>query len=111
MMLDLPRAPDGETLRQRLQSVERVTGVAESGLRLEVPPSCTQLWDTYLGLAAARRSGTSAQALVWADIAAWCALYQVHLTAWELDTLTAMDNAALGALHQAQAEDRALPNH
>lgn len=96
--------PDGTTQRDVLLSAERVSGKPESGLRIEIPPSCAELWSTFLGLAGQRRAGMStAQPLVWADIEAWCALYQVQLSAWELDTLIDMDAAGRTALAEEQA--------
>lgn len=97
------KRPDGTTLRDVLLSSEKASGRPESGLRIDIPPSCTELWDTFCGLASRRRSGMSAQPLVWADIEAWCALYKTQLSAWEIDTLCDMDSAGLRAVAEEQA--------
>lgn len=108
MRLNFKR-PNGTTLREVLLASEKASGRPESGLRIDIPPSCTELWETFCGLASRRRSGLSAQPLVWSDIEAWCAMYRAHLSAWELDTLCEMDAAGLRAVAEEQAAHPSTP--
>ena len=66
---------------------------------LDVPPvplAASALWDTFLTLCASRGSGGFSPApLTQADLWHWQRNQRVRLTAWELDTLQAMDRAAL----------------
>jgi hypothetical protein len=45
-----------------------------------------------------------AQAVTFTDLQAWCGLYRVQLTGWELDTLLQMDNAYLAATQRKPNE-------
>lgn len=66
--------------------------------RLDPPPlsrCLVPLWETFLTLSCARRSGMGPHALTLTDIEAWCRLTGVRLSPWELDTLLALDAVAL----------------
>jgi hypothetical protein len=66
--------------------------------RLTPPPIPTEvrgLYEVFYTLSAARRSGFGACALTFTDIESWSRLSGVDLTPWELETLIAMDAAAL----------------
>lgn len=78
-------------------------GRFDAELTVEIPPACSELWDTFLQLCNSRRAGMSAQAFTLIDVQAWCHLAGVVLSNWELDTLLAMDAAALKALNQIRA--------
>jgi hypothetical protein len=87
-------------LREHLQAMAahgRVDPLLEP---VPIPPEVRPLWDVFVTLAACRRSGgMGASALCLADIDAWCRLVGATLTPWELETLIAVDAAALAAAH------------
>lgn len=56
------------------------------------------LWEVFCSLA-------SAEPIRWAEVQAWAQTHGVPLSAWELDTLVAMDRAMHARL-QAQAQHR-----
>lgn len=66
---------------------------------MQLPVAVAVLWEVFCGLA-------GADALRWAEIQAWANAHGVPLSAWELDTLVAMDRAMHARL-QAQAQARA----
>lgn len=51
-------------------------------------------------LSAARRAGMSASALTMTDIDAYCRLSGIALSAWELETILLIDQAALSAANR-----------
>jgi len=57
----------------------------------------------FVTLAACRRTGFGAAPLCLADLEAWARLTDTPLTPWELDTLIAIDAAALAASHPRSA--------
>jgi hypothetical protein len=89
------REGDGATLRTHLQRLARNTGRVDERLLVEVPRPVEQLWDLFMSWAVQRRSGMSLHPLTFTDIEAWCRLYGVRLTPWELDTLLELDAATL----------------
>ena len=89
------REGDGATLRVHLQRLARNTGRVDERLLCEVPRAVEQLWQVYTAWAVQRRSGMGLHPLTLTDIEAWCRLYGVQLTPWELDTLLDLDAAAL----------------
>jgi len=100
------RQGDGATLRQHLQRLATNTGKVDDRLLDAVPPAGAQLWDTYQLLSASRRSGMGLHSLTLVDIEAWCRLYRVQLTPWELDTLIHIDAAALAIAAEQQSRTR-----
>ena len=80
-------------MRQHLQRLASNTGRVDPRLVAELPPVLQPLWGVFISLASRRRSGMGASALTFTDVQAWCGLYRVALTGWELDTLLQMDNA------------------
>ena len=58
------------------------------------------LWDTFIELHNKRTSGMGPSPLGWRDLHAWQALRQVTLTPWEIDTLMALDTAAMKSHHE-----------
>lgn len=85
------REGDGATLRTHLQRLAQNTGRVDERLLIEVPRSVEQLWEVFMSWALQRRSGMSLHSLTFTDIDAWCRLYGVCLTPWELDTLLELD--------------------
>ena len=92
------RQADGATLRQHLQAAAAASGQADDLLLVPPVPTAVQaVWQAYLSLSAHRRTGMGPGPIVLTDVQAWCQLQGVRLTPWELDTLTAIDGAALRA--------------
>ena len=96
------RQPDGNTLRDHLQAVARSTGQADPRLTVRLLPCLTGLWDAYCELSAMRPSGMGASAIPGAEYESWQRLSGVQLTPWEVDTLKAMDRAALSAMAEVK---------
>lgn len=78
-------------------------GKFDAELTIDIPPVCSELWHTFLQLCTSRRAGMSAQAFTLVDVQSWCHLFGVTFTNWELDTLLAMDAAALKVLAKIRA--------
>ena len=95
------RQTDGSSLRAHLLAEARATGQPDARLLSRVPVGGETLWQTFAELAAARPAGLAAGAIPHSEIDAWQRLYGVRLSAWEVDTLKAMDSAALGAMSAA----------
>lgn len=89
---------DGATLRTHLQRMAYSSGKVDSRLEAHPPPRAVMvLWETFLLLAATRRSGMSAHPLTMNDIEAYCRMANIQLTPWELETLIALDAVAMTA--------------
>ena len=67
-----------------------------------MPAGCNLVWDTFIELSNKRSSGMTAQPIGWRDLQAWQALRQVALTPWEIDTLMALDTAAMTSMREAK---------
>jgi hypothetical protein len=98
------RQPTGGTLRQHLQAAAAATGRADPRLLQTVPDGVSALWETYCELSTMRPAGMGVSAIPGAEYESWQRLSGVQLTPWEVDTLKAMDRAALGAWSDAQAK-------
>jgi len=68
-----------------------------------VPRLGQAVWQAFIELCARRRSGMDAQPFALVDVQAWCQLYRVPLTGWELDTLLLMDSAYLSTVQRNRA--------
>lgn len=90
------RLEDGATLRQHLQRAYENTRRADPLLDAPpVPRAARAVWEAFVQLASSRASGMGLSPISLADIEAWCRLSGITLTPWELDTLLALDAAAL----------------
>jgi len=94
--LSIPQS-DGATLREHLQAAYRMTGRADPALLERPPPGSDVLLQAFYALHSTRQEGG---AIPQTEIAAYQANQGLRLSAWELDTLAAMDNAAMRALHE-----------
>ena len=95
----LRRQPDGQPLRAHLLAGAAATGVADPRLSRRPPAPGLALWDAWCQLASSRPPSMGEPAAVpLSEIVAWQALNGIRLTHWELDTLVAMDRAAVAAL-------------
>jgi hypothetical protein len=92
--------PDGSTLRQHLQVAAAAGATPDPRLAGRPPAAAAALWDAFLSLNAARPAGLAPSAITPADMLAWQQLHGVRFTAWEVDTLQAMDRAALATAAQ-----------
>lgn len=92
------RQPDGSTLRDHLQAVARAGGAVDPRLTSALQPGLAGLWEAYCELSAMRPSGMGASAIPGPEYESWQRLSGVTLTPWEVDTLKAMDRAALSAM-------------
>lgn len=101
------RLTDGATLREHLQRAAENTGGRVVDARLFpvlVPVEVGAVWGAFLSLTLSRRSGMGLSPLTLVDIESWSRMSGVSLTAWELETLLAVDHATLAAMH---AQERA----
>lgn len=106
------RQPDGDTLRGFLQWRAAASGHADPRLTARVPQGLTGLWDAYVELSAMRPAGMGASCIPGTEYESWQRLNGIRLTPWEVDTLKAMDRAALAASADAAAtpaQPRAKP--
>ncbi len=105
MQLDRPQA-DGCSLRKHLQAAAAASrGQQVDPLLLaEVPPAGAELWRWYCTLNA-RRPPSMGGVVCWppSELLALQQLHGVQLTAWEVDTLLLMDQAAVTAYHDKDA--------
>ena len=89
---------DGATLRTHLQRMAYSSGKVDPRLEAQPPPRAVRgLWETFLILAASRRSGMSAHPLTMVDIEAYCRMTNIRFSNWELETLIALDAVAMAA--------------
>ena len=87
--------PDGATLRDHLQAAV-ASGAATDPLLLHTaPPEGAALWDAFVALNGARPVGMAPGPVPPSEIVAWQQLMGLRLTPWEVETLMAMDRAAL----------------
>ena len=98
----LKRQPDGNTLHQHLLAAAEATGRPEPALLKRVPRAASALWEAFCELAASRPAGMAPAAIPGTEIEAWQRLSGVQLSGWEVDTLRAMDRAALAAMSEAK---------
>lgn len=94
--------PDGSTLRQHLLAAAAAGSPPDARLHSQPPAEAAELWATFVALNASRPAGFAPSAIGPADLLAWQQLHGVRLTAWELQTLQAMDHAALEAAAQTK---------
>ena len=99
------RMADGASLREHLQSAARQTGDVDPRLLSRLPAHGTGLWEAFASLSASRPVGlNNAASIPPADVLAWQQLHGVQLTGWEIDTLAAMDRAALAVVAEIKAK-------
>jgi hypothetical protein len=94
------RQADGATVREHLQAAAAATGKADPSLSRSLPRALVWLWQAFCELSAARPVGMAAGAIPGTEIEAWQRLARVTLLPWEVDTLRAMDRAALAVMNE-----------
>ena len=92
------RQPDGASVRDHLQAGSAATGRVHPMLTLTLPACLAGLWQAFCEMA--RPVGMAPGPIPAAEIEAWQRLSRVTLTPWEVDTLRAMDRAALAVLKE-----------
>jgi hypothetical protein len=103
------RQPDGAPLAQHLLAAQRATGRADERLLARPPAAGAWLWGVFLQLHHARGAGGMGPApITLPDLQAWQQVYGVRLAPWEVETLQAMDHAALAGMQPA-TESGAAP--
>lgn len=81
---------------------ERNSGTAAPQLQaVGLPVGCQLLWDAFIEMHNRRGGGMGPQPISWRDLQAWQDVRQVSLTAWEIDTLLALDSAAMQSHNEA----------
>jgi hypothetical protein len=99
----LRQQPDGQPLHAHLRAAAAATGRPDPRLTRAVPPAGAALWDAWCQLAGSRPPTMGGPAGVpLSEIEAWQALNRIRFTGWELDTLVAMDRAAVAAMNEKQ---------
>lgn len=98
------RQRDGRPLRDHLLAAQR-GGYSHPLLQApHLPPGGVELWELYLRISRASRQGLNEQpTLAPSQVLAWQQLHGVRLSPWELDTLDAIEQAAI-AHHASQAQ-------
>ncbi len=91
----------GGTLREHLQAGAAITGQADPRLAASPPPGTAQLWLAFCECA--RPVGLAPGPIPATELEAWQRLSRVTLTPWEVDTLRAMDRAALAVMNEKVA--------
>lgn len=90
------RQADGATVREHLQASAAASGRAHPDLLVPVPPGGETVWEAFIGLSAGRPVGLGGSAQIPpSEFVAWQSLHGLRLSSWEVDTLQAMDRAAL----------------
>lgn len=98
------RLPDGSSLRDHLAAAAAHNKRGDPRLAATPPRGVEHLWLAFLDLHGSRQSGFGAAAIAPSEVAAWCALRGVRLTAWEVETLTAVDRAVVAVMNEQQAK-------
>lgn len=99
MQLDKAQA-DGQPLRAHLVAAAQHSGQPDPRLSRQVPRAGAELWRLYGTLNACRPPSMGGVVCVPpSEILAWQQLHGVALTPWEVETLMAMDRAAVQAYH------------
>ena len=96
------RRRDGTTERDHLEAHARATGEDPPELQVPpVPPGAEALWQAFNELSGARvPGGMGIGPITLSEIAAWQDVFRVRLTPWEVETILAIDRAALTAVNE-----------
>lgn len=98
------RLPDGASLRDHLTVAVQHGGRADPRLAAQPPRGVEHLWFAFLDLHGARASEFGAAAIAPSEVLAWQTLRGVRLTAWEVETLAAVDRAVAAVMNEQQAK-------
>ena len=85
--------PDGSPLRRHLQAAADNGMPVDARLVSKPPAAAAALWDAFVALHAARPPGKGVSPILASELVAWQQLHGVRFSAWEAETLMAMDRA------------------
>jgi len=96
------RRPDGTTERDHLIAYQQSTGKVPEELQVPpVPAGVEHLWAAFVDLSGARApSAGGASPIVLSEIVAWQQLHGVGLVSWDVDTILAVDRAAMAVINE-----------
>lgn len=97
------------SLRAQLESVQRQTGVIPKELALlsKIPDGLHEIWSIFISLHNARGSnGYSLNPISYTDILAYCTLYQMEISKWEVETIRRLDSVALEEANNQSKRDQ-----
>ena len=85
----------GVSLRDQYEQVEKQIGKAPPELQnLPILPECAEtVWGYFFELSGKRTIGMSMNPITWGDIDAWSRCRGIRLMQWEIDCITAIDEA------------------
>jgi len=101
--------PDGRTLREHLEAVERLTKKRPEQLdsQIELPDSMRECWQWFLSLNNTRASGFGASPITYQEIWCYFNLQGIEPEQWEIDIIKMFDNIAMSfARKQQEKEDK-----
>jgi hypothetical protein len=97
------RQADGQPLRAHLLAAAAAGSAPDARLRHQPPAAATALWHAWLQLASSRPASMGDPlAVPLSEIDAWQRLNGIDMNPWELDTIIAMDRAAVAVLGSKQ---------
>lgn len=92
------RQSDGQTLRQHLEAVEKMTGEIPAMLkdRPVLPAECRPTWAAFCALSNRRQSGINGPSPInWLEIDAYQRVTGDTLRPWQVDAITRLDSVWL----------------
>lgn len=97
---------DGKSLRETLQTVERMTRRRPAELDNPHPlsPLVAHLWLRFCELAGARQGGFGPQPILWQEIESYARQMGLAMQRWELRALRALDRLAMK--HAGERDER-----
>lgn len=95
------RDKSGTSLRETLQTVERMTGrMPPEGVNpVEFPQAVSHLWQWFMQLSNARQPGMGVSPITYPDLHAFFSLYGITPDGWELDAIRVLDGIALESMN------------
>jgi hypothetical protein len=98
--------PDGRTLREHLEAVERLTKKRPEQLdsQIELPDSMRECWQWFLSLNNTRASGFGASPITYQEIWCYFNLQGIEPEQWEIDIIKMFDNIAMSFARKQQQE-------
>lgn len=94
---------DGATLREHLLAAAAAGAGRDALLEARPPRGTERLWDAFAALSASR---TPESGIAPTEVLAWQQLHCVRLSAWEVETLEAVDRACVAQMRTQAARRR-----
>ncbi len=94
-------------MREKLEQVERATGVRPSALDHEDLSDAAQgAWDTWTDIHSGRvYSGMGVTPLSWVDLDAWCHMRGEELSYTQLELIRTIDNAYVKSANEKKEQE------